>query len=421
MSRDFAQQGQTALMIASRHGHTSVVDELLAASIPAVISLADYDGRTALHHACSAGSAECALTLLAHGGSEIATIKDMKGHTAIDCAFIGGHDEVYAVICECTSIQLPERPLPVRQVPSEPDSVAIKIEWDAVSGSDSYKVQRAARRAEGEVSWNTVQREHMHTSWTDHTVKVGSIYVYRVAAVNKYGHGAFSRPSSFMRVTDDRSALESFSSPLREAGEKLSGATLAASSASQSKITTQRTKNAATDDSLGKSTRSSASGSTQPPSSVQAQAQIQAEAQAQAQSQYAISLASNLQVELAETRQQLKQAKNIVKQFGLPFKYVKNLSLLELQQVQQALLVAARRISDERVKRTVAQSSGKQKECVICLGETKTIVLLPCKHLCLCSSCAKVFFERIPEQAGASTAACPVCREAVTAHMQIYR
>ena len=50
-------------------------------------------------------------------------------------------------------------------------------------------------------------------------------------------------------------------------------------------------------------------------------------------------------------------------------------------------------------------------ECIICFDEKKEVVLLPCKHLCLCVSCSK-FHHDIKE--------CPLCRMDVTDMMQIY-
>ena len=29
-------------------------------------------------------------------------------------------------------------------------------------------------------------------------------------------------------------------------------------------------------------------------------------------------------------------------------------------------------------------------ECVVCLSDTKDTLILPCKHLCLCSGCGKL-------------------------------
>lgn len=48
-----------------------------------------------------------------------------------------------------------------------------------------------------------------------------------------------------------------------------------------------------------------------------------------------------------------------------------------------------------------------QEECVICLSDPKDTALLPCRHLCVCSSC----FSRLE--------LCPVCRAPFTAYLRI--
>jgi hypothetical protein len=44
----------------------------------------------------------------------------------------------------------------------------------------------------------------------------------------------------------------------------------------------------------------------------------------------------------------------------------------------------------------------KMNECVICISEPRTTVLVPCRHLCLCSSCAKRLIQQSYK--------CPICR-----------
>ncbi|KAG6403751.1 hypothetical protein SASPL_135982 [Salvia splendens] len=43
------------------------------------------------------------------------------------------------------------------------------------------------------------------------------------------------------------------------------------------------------------------------------------------------------------------------------------------------------------------------KECVICLSEPRDTTVLPCRHMCMCSECAKV--PRF------QTNRCPICRQ----------
>ena len=50
----------------------------------------------------------------------------------------------------------------------------------------------------------------------------------------------------------------------------------------------------------------------------------------------------------------------------------------------------------------------ENEECVICFEAKRTVVLLPCKHCCLCSTCALNATE------------CPLCREEVKDTLEIY-
>lgn len=47
-------------------------------------------------------------------------------------------------------------------------------------------------------------------------------------------------------------------------------------------------------------------------------------------------------------------------------------------------------------------SNNNESTCVICLTDTRNVLLLPCRHLCLCGSCA----ENLKFQ----SATCPICR-----------
>lgn len=47
-------------------------------------------------------------------------------------------------------------------------------------------------------------------------------------------------------------------------------------------------------------------------------------------------------------------------------------------------------------------SGGESQECVVCLTAPRDTVLLPCRHMCVCSDCA--------QQLRRQTNKCPVCR-----------
>ncbi|KAK9079302.1 hypothetical protein SSX86_000973 [Deinandra increscens subsp. villosa] len=51
------------------------------------------------------------------------------------------------------------------------------------------------------------------------------------------------------------------------------------------------------------------------------------------------------------------------------------------------------------------------KECVVCLSEPRDTTVLPCRHMCLCSGCAKVLRFQ--------TNRCPICRQAIERLLEI--
>ncbi|KAF8079469.1 hypothetical protein N665_1026s0026, partial [Sinapis alba] len=51
------------------------------------------------------------------------------------------------------------------------------------------------------------------------------------------------------------------------------------------------------------------------------------------------------------------------------------------------------------------------KECVICLTEPRDTTVLPCRHMCMCSGCAKLLRFQ--------TNLCPICRQPVDKLLEI--
>ncbi|EEF32097.1 mahogunin, putative [Ricinus communis] len=58
-----------------------------------------------------------------------------------------------------------------------------------------------------------------------------------------------------------------------------------------------------------------------------------------------------------------------------------------------------------------SNSSDSGKECVICLSEPRDTTVLPCRHMCMCSTCAKVLRFQ--------TDRCPICRQPVERLLEI--
>ena len=45
-----------------------------------------------------------------------------------------------------------------------------------------------------------------------------------------------------------------------------------------------------------------------------------------------------------------------------------------------------------------SEAAGRQRDCVVCLEQPRTVVFLPCAHLCVCLACS------------AQLSSCPICR-----------
>lgn len=84
---------------------------------------------------------------------------------------------------------------------------------------------------------------------------------------------------------------------------------------------------------------------------------------------------------------------------------------------QQASAAGPRTVIDD------AAESRQQLACIICLDAPRSVLLLPCKHLVLCSKCAdelkqKAVTSREWRSVVRSQPVCPVCREVVTSNIQ---
>lgn len=75
-------------------------------------------------------------------------------------------------------------------------------------------------------------------------------------------------------------------------------------------------------------------------------------------------------------------------------------------QVDQQVVVSSRAAYVSKEIYGEEEEEG-QEDCVICLSEPKDTTLLPCRHLCVCSSC----FARLEQ--------CPVCRSTFTAYLRV--
>ncbi|CEM15581.1 unnamed protein product [Vitrella brassicaformis CCMP3155] len=84
----------------------------------------------------------------------------------------------------------------------------------------------------------------------------------------------------------------------------------------------------------------------------------------------------------------------------------------ELETLRQQL--EAMRVERDAIKREKDRLE-ESTECDICMADKRCVVLVPCRHFCLCGACAAALMSRPVDQR-----LCPRCRQKITATKHVY-
>ena len=86
-----------------------------------------------------------------------------------------------------------------------------------------------------------------------------------------------------------------------------------------------------------------------------------------------------------------------------------NLERLEEQMTTLALQTTADSHAAASSASTISSKQDSKGVCIVCMEEEKSVLLMPCKHLCMCKGCT----DKLIAQSGRRKAMCPVCRNLI--------
>jgi hypothetical protein len=117
----------------------------------------------------------------------------------------------------------------------------------------------------------------------------------------------------------------------------------------------------------------------------------------------AVSTCTRLRKERDDLRQKLKELTGV----SLAGK-----SLRDLEQIEETLKssISLVVLEKEKVVQDRLSTEDERRMCVVCQEEIKSVLLMPCRHLCLCKECSR----------RNEISKCPLCREKISQKIDVY-
>ncbi|GMH51842.1 hypothetical protein TrRE_jg3558 [Triparma retinervis] len=91
---------------------------------------------------------------------------------------------------------------------------------------------------------------------------------------------------------------------------------------------------------------------------------------------------------------------------------VESLNLKQIDKVEMELTAALKnvgKVKERKVKEALVTEEEKRM-CVVCQTEVKSVLLMPCRHMCLCKDCSR----------NNAMDKCPLCRVKITQKIDVF-
>lgn len=391
-------EGDTPLLAACRRGHIDTATILIVHG--ADVNVVGSDSYSALHICCRRGNYELlSLLLEAHVSTSILT---NDGETAMDIAKIRGHTDMYNKLvlysANCNQDDRasgPSQTAPIRGPDSSSSNLPTSSSSDApATATTSNSSQRRSNRQPSVLP-------ALPPSSSNITRGAASLAPLTTPVPTALGVGVGVQPKPLPARDASRHRLDPSGSESRSDNFPAPNPSAAATGQSYTLISQSSSGLDDQNTSLRKLF------------DIEHRERKAAEAKLELMRQQMNRLIGELaefktQVETMETdRDALAKRVQLLSGRGLD-----QLQVHQCEQLERELRATLSAVEDRKNALIQEELANKndQRSCVVCKEKEKSVLLLPCRHLCLCDACAE--HDQL--------AHCPLCRRAIVHKISVY-